>query len=246
MSERPDQEPSPFTRPSFILASVFIGAAILGGSYLGISAWMSPTPPKPDGASAPVSQVSPAPQTESGAGCPTAGTALSTAGDLLPPAEELVIREGLSVPAIEGVGPLVTGEELPRCWTQSPQGALLAGVNVIKQLFVQENAVAVLTAYVEDTPVRQKLLDTQAQAQLQTTPQMLVLGYKYTHVEDNFVSADIALGAHWISDAPISVSVDMVWNERSQDWKLVLNDDGWNMKDLPIDIMSAGFREWRA
>ena len=210
---------------------------------------MNPTPEVavPDGGSAQV-----APQvTAHGEGeqkCPAGipATAPAPGPAPLPPATELVIREGLHVPMIEGVGPLVADAALPRCWAHSPQGALLAGVNVVKQLFVQENAVAVLHAYVQDTPVRQKLLDTQDQAQLKPTPQMLVLGYKYTHLEDNFVSADLALGAPWISDAPISVSVSMVWNEQVQDWKLVLNNDGWGMTNLPVDIASAGFSEWRA
>ncbi len=238
-----EKEVSPFARPAFIVASVFMGALAVGGAYLGISSAMSETPSRLDVPASTSSVSSPSTQAEGGRACPA--SSFSDSLDPIPAAETLWVREGLSVPKVEGVGPLVV-EGLPRCWTHSSNGALLASVSVVKQLFTQENHVQVVETYVEDSPARQKLLDTKDQANPEPKPQMRVLGYKFSHVEADFVIVDIALGAQWISDTPISVTAQMAWDNEALDWKLVLNTNGWNMTYLTSDITSAGYSIWDA
>lgn len=230
---------SPFARPSFVLGAVFLAGVGVAGLYFVFASSSTDLGASSDSGSSMGHVV-----VSASGKCPPSSPTREEGG--FPPGDvgTFEVREGVTTPSAPEIGPFDT-EGLPRCFTRSPNGALFAAVTTVKQLFTQVDSVRVLETYVADTAVRQNLLATASTAQPVEHPQMLVLGYRLDSASENAVDVELALGAPWISDSPIRIQTQMVWDQDADDWRLVLSEDGWGMEILPVDLAAVGFTEWR-
>lgn len=197
-----------------LLALVVVGAAFLvyvtrdGGSAQ---------------AEAPATTAAAPPQTEAPAsGCDVPAENQDYPVDA-PETDWELYQERFTLPVSDDFGPVKRDGDLWQCFAHSPTGALFAGITLMTEFSEGQYDAAI------DTPQAQSQFDDIMSATGDTADTFTVSGYEVASYSDS--NAEITYGII-NSGAQGSMSIDLAWDDQSNDWKLDLTRGGLAAEEI--------------
>lgn len=222
-----ENEQSPFSRPSFIVAAVLVAALVVAGVVVGVN--IATRDNGNDANSAPSTTTSAAPSAEPTADaggasvCGLSGT--KTEGKLTsaPNVDEWAFEGTTTYPSSSKYGPAATDEagRFKYCFQQSPEGAVYAATYAVAVATDQSLVPAWIDYFAAPGPYRDEFLTT---AESPTTPdensaRLRVEGFRLLSYDGTTARVDLGVtlsAQNKVANA--SFIYNLVWSEG--DWKI--------------------------
>lgn len=140
---------------------------------------------------------------------------------------------GMIVPTSEEHGPAVHGDGFWGCYSQTPSGALFAGLGMLSNISAGHEEAAT------DSPNRDAFMESNAVDGSDELPN--VEDYRIIMADKDEAVIEYTLRN---SEAEAYIQVDLVWSEDEQDWRLNLEDNNEPVTGGAITDPSA-YVSWR-
>jgi hypothetical protein len=241
-----ENEQSPFSRPSFIIAAVVVAALVVAGVIVGVNVATKDDGGDAQPAPSTTTTTSAAPSAEPTADaggasvCGLTGDKLSGTITTAPQAT-WEYQDVYSYPTSPSAGPGETAQEGYRfCYQHSPEGALFAAANATTMAFIPELRLGWLEYALTDGPYRDELL-TSARSDTSEGVRASIEGFRMLAYDGEKARVDIAFeGTASGKVVTGSVVFELVWS--GGDWKLDANlSEPTRIAQLPD---TAGYIPW--
>jgi len=234
---------SPFTRPWFVLAAGFlVVAAILGVTVVLLPRARPPAAARPPAHHQPVT----------GGGTPAASGA-STAGCHVPPGSQQVpaaapagvtwrLYQTVALPFSATAGPAEVAGDVARCYAHSPEGALLATVQIAVRYALAANWQAVLDQQVMPGAGRNVYASERPGLNMSARPGQYgqIAGFQFATYTPAVAVIQVVTQLPDGTLASTTMTVD--WSD--DDWRLVLQSDGAPGPNVQQLTSLTGFIAW--
>ncbi|GAA2148884.1 hypothetical protein [Actinomadura napierensis] len=224
MTPGPDEAPSPFRRPGFILAAGFLTVIILLGVLVAMTRGGSggspgSTNPPPTG------RQSGAAGGTNSAACQPADTNQQVP-TTAPPGVTWELFQAIALPVSPNAGPLIRKGDIRSCYAHTPTGALIAAAQISARITYSSNWRAISEQQLTNSAGKAVFLKDRAthgaNPPLQAGDVAQYAGFKFiTYGPDTAV---ISLANRIDSTAWIASTATVKW--QGDDWKLELQSDG--------------------
>lgn len=140
---------------------------------------------------------------------------------------------GMVAPTSDDHGPAIQDGDFWGCYSQTPTGALLAGIGMLS------NVSAGLEEATTDSPNRDEFMETHAVDGTQELP--TVEDFRIIMANDDEAVIEYAVRN---SEANVYIQVDLVWSDEHDDWRLNLDNSNEPVTGGEITDPSA-YVSWR-
>jgi cytoskeletal protein RodZ len=208
---------------------------LIVGIIVGVVLWPRDTTAAPQNTTTPTTteQATTSAPAQAGTAC-TASNANQEVPTETPDTVWKTHPDQMLVPTSEKYGPNTQDGNLWSCFERSPTGAVFAGPNLLTAISMGEADAAI------PGPGRDELLEASASAS-SDFERPVIEGFRVLAADKNTATID-----YWVtaSGQNVSMGLDLVWDEKSADWRLNLETPGDHPRYGTLED-TAPYVRWR-